>query len=272
MRAEGGRLLIYETLGSTQDEALARVQAGQRDVVGVRTAYQAAGRGRRGARWVAPPGTCLLVTYILYGEDCRPDEAGRLAFLAAVALADAIEAQTGLSPAFKWPNDILLAGRKAAGILIETTSCHAQSAEEADSRRSSWARRTSASSAEHNDYAALIGIGLNVNVERFPPELERTATSLLLEAGRAFSVEALEEAVRAALFSTRATAAQHGFGWLLDRWRARDATPGLRFQAAVDGRMTEGTAAGIGESGALILRLDSGASVEVFAATSLNAA
>lgn len=258
MSAEGGRLLVYETLGSTQDEALAQVQAGWRDVVGVRTDYQAAGRGRHGARWVAPPRTCLLVTYILYGEDCRPDEAGRLAFLAAVALADAIEAQTGLSPAFKWPNDILLAGRKTAGILIETTALHQ------DHRRSQIASRKS-------EWAALIGIGLNVNVERFPPELERTATSLFLEAGSAFSVEALEEAVRAALFSVRETAAQRGFAWLLDRWRARDATPGLRFQAVVDGRSVEGAAAGVGESGALILRLDSGASVEVFAATSLKA-
>jgi len=270
MRDAGGRVLVYEALGSTQDEALARVRAGERDVVGVRAGYQFAGRGRRGASWVAPPGTCLLVTYILYGDDCRPDDAARLALVAAVAVADMLEAQAGLSPNLKWPNDVLLSGRKTAGILIETTA-FPPSADGADVCREGADRRESAPSADRSEWAALVGIGLNVNVERFPPELERTATSLLLETGRAWEIGALEMALRGALFSLREETARRGFGWLLERWRVRDATAGRRFQAVVDDQVVEGIAACVSETGALILRLDSGAMMEVFAATALSA-
>jgi BirA family biotin operon repressor/biotin-[acetyl-CoA-carboxylase] ligase len=226
----------YPALGSTQDAARACVLAGERHVIGVRADYQSAGRGRRGARWIAPPGTCLLVTYILYGEDCRPERAGRLAFVAAVAVAEAIEAQTGLFPTLKWPNDVLLSGRKAAGILIETVP-------EAG--------------------AALAGIGMNVNVEVFPEDLAQTATSLCIEAGRAFDIAGMEEAVRRALFAARALEWEEA----LRRWRLWDATTGQRFRAILGGQESVGTAEGVSDSGALVMKREDGTVCEVLSAT-----
>src|SRR5215210_2503819 len=117
---------------------------------------QTAGRGRLGRRWLAPAGTSLLCSIQL-----RPEVAGErlpeLTGVAARACAEAIEAMTGLSPELKFPNDVLLGGRKMAGVL-----------------------------AEARDGRVVLGIGVNVNVvaEQLPSEVERAATSLLAETGR----------------------------------------------------------------------------------------
>jgi BirA family biotin operon repressor/biotin-[acetyl-CoA-carboxylase] ligase len=117
---------------------------------------QTAGRGRLGRRWVAPAATSLLCSLQL-----RPTVASErlpeLTGLASRACADAIAALTGLEPELKFPNDVLLGGRKVAGIL-----------------------------AEAREERVVLGIGVNVNVpaEELPQEVDRPATSLLVETGR----------------------------------------------------------------------------------------
>jgi BirA family biotin operon repressor/biotin-[acetyl-CoA-carboxylase] ligase len=117
---------------------------------------QTAGRGRLGRRWLAPPGTSLLCSLQL-----RPTvESARLPELTGVAsraCADAIAALTGLEPELKFPNDVLVGGRKVAGIL-----------------------------AEAREERVVLGIGVNVNLpaERLPQEVDLPATSLLVETGR----------------------------------------------------------------------------------------
>ena len=117
---------------------------------------QTAGRGRLGRRWLAPAGTSLLCSVQL-----RPAVAGEqlpeLTGVAARACADAIDALTGLTPQLKFPNDVLLGGRKTAGVL-----------------------------AEARDGRVVLGIGVNVNVpeEQLPAEVDHPATSLLVETGR----------------------------------------------------------------------------------------
>lgn len=247
---DGGILLEYDALPSTQDAAKEVVRAGRMDVVGVRAGYQSVGRGRRGARWVAPPGACLLVTYILPGkvQDIR-----RVSFGAAVAVCEAIGQVTGLEAAVKWPNDVLLDGRKVAGCLIE--------------------HDVVAAGAPRS--AMLIGVGLNANVRAFPPPLDQTATSLAVALGRDVDVEALEAALRPALL--RATALE----WpeVLRRWRARDMTVGRWYRTtlvaaemdeageSVDVEV-EGTAIGVTDEGLLRLRLPDFTVVETVAATS----
>ena len=118
--------------------------------------YQTAGRGRQGRQWQAPPGKGLLFT-VLLGPSSRPLFS---TMLAAVALCEAVEALVRLDPAIKWPNDLLIQGRKLAGVLGEAYTGPPQS-------------------------YALVGCGLNVNQD--PADLEpigRAATSLKLEAGR----------------------------------------------------------------------------------------
>jgi BirA family biotin operon repressor/biotin-[acetyl-CoA-carboxylase] ligase len=116
---------------------------------------QTEGRGRLGRRWLSPPGVSLLFS-ILLEPPVATARLPELSLVAGEACADAIEAVAGLTPEIKLPNDILISGRKAAGIL-----------------------------AEAREGRVVLGIGVNVNVPEgaLPSEVERPATSLLVETG-----------------------------------------------------------------------------------------
>src|SRR5476649_1831078 len=119
----GVRHLAYETLGSTNAEALARSRAGERGPLWITAKSQSAGRGRRGSTWVSEPGN--LYATLLLSEPSAPELAPQLSFVAGLALHDAVVAcasQLGPQLAVKWPNDLLLNGAKLAGILIEGES------------------------------------------------------------------------------------------------------------------------------------------------------
>src|SRR5258708_36316728 len=103
---EEGRLLEFAEVDSTQDLARDLVRIGERGVIGVRADYQRLGRGRSGANWIAPTGTCLLVTYILPLPD-GTSTAGMLALGCGVAVAGAAEALTNVKAGLKWPNDVM---------------------------------------------------------------------------------------------------------------------------------------------------------------------
>src|SRR5947209_3215541 len=122
------------------DAAKACVREGRADVIGVRADYQERGRGRLGRVWSAPPGTCLLVTYIFpfpLVTDLRT-----FAFASPVAVIEAVQAVCGLSAVVKWPNDLLIRSCKLAGILIENFA---------------------STDGEHGG-AVLVGIGVNMNI------------------------------------------------------------------------------------------------------------
>src|SRR5437588_611372 len=117
-------LVALDSIGSTNEEAkrLARAGAADKTLVWART--QTAGRGRGGRSWVSPAGNLYLS--LILRETCPPARAAELGFAAAVALAAALDRLApGLDLAFKWPNDVLLGGRKLAGILIEAESAAA---------------------------------------------------------------------------------------------------------------------------------------------------
>ncbi len=116
----GARHKHYETLGSTNAEALALARTGERGPLWITAAAQTAGRGRRGSTWVSPPGN--LYATLLLTDPCTPALAPQLSFVVALALHDAVaQCAPALGPALKvkWPNDLLLGGEKLAGILIE---------------------------------------------------------------------------------------------------------------------------------------------------------
>jgi len=104
--------------GSTNDEALAWASAGAPHLSLVTANEQTAGRGRGGRTWITPPGTALAFSLILRAVGPGPSS-GRLAGLGAMAAADACEV-LGLQPEIKWPNDVMLNGRKVAGVLVES--------------------------------------------------------------------------------------------------------------------------------------------------------
>jgi BirA family transcriptional regulator, biotin operon repressor / biotin---[acetyl-CoA-carboxylase] ligase len=197
---------------STNDRARELAQAGAPHGTLVTAGEQSAGRGRQGRTWSAPAGSALLLSLVL--RDAPP----LLPLAAGVAVAEVAGAGAGL----KWPNDVLVDGRKVAGILAE--------------------------GRPHEGWA-ILGIGLNVavRVEELPPELHDTAGTLGLTPGDleptlARLLDALERAL--ALDSSA----------LLDAYRARDALRGHEV-AWADG---SGRAAGIDGSGRLVVELASG--------------
>src|SRR5512141_342585 len=165
---------------------------------------QTAGRGRMGRRWVSPAGKNLYVSLLLRPAVPTVD-APRLALVAGVALADAVETM-GVPASLKWPNDLYCGGWKAAGILAEMAS-------DPDGVRH-----------------VVIGVGLNVNMEKtdFPPDLRGTATSLRIRAGRVFRrVDVLARLLDA--FGTRyAEFIVGGFSSLHEGWDRRDFLRGRR--------------------------------------------
>lgn len=122
---------------------------------------QMAGKGRRGRIWKSPSGSSIYMTILLY-PDIPPVKAPQLTLIMAIAVAEGIREVTGLETKIKWPNDIVVNGKKICGILTEMST--------------------------EIDYInhVVIGIGINVNMESFPEDIAKTATSLRIEAGKEF--------------------------------------------------------------------------------------
>jgi BirA family transcriptional regulator, biotin operon repressor / biotin---[acetyl-CoA-carboxylase] ligase len=184
---------------------------------------QTAGRGRQGRSWLAPAGKALLMSVLL--RDLGTAQA-YLPLAAALAVCEAGERSAPLRCAIKWPNDVWVDGRKLAGILVEGRP------------QEGW---------------AVLGIGLNVATaeDEFPEELRGLATSL---AGAAAADAPVREQVLARLLGALDARLRNAPGVIVADWSERDALRGrtVRWQGG------EGTAAGIDESGALIVDTSSG--------------
>jgi len=166
----------------------------------------------------------------------------QLALVAGLSVARAIES-LGLAPALKWPNDVLLDGRKAVGILTEM---------EAELERVR---------------LVIVGIGVNVNLDRgeLPAYLRDTATSLKIAAGRPIDRVGFTAALLASVERTYGRFMRDGFAGLKAGWDARDALRGRRVAREVGGATVEGVADGVDDDGALRLVGDGGAVQRVVA-------
>lgn len=223
-------LLLTET-ASTND--VARTQGRQGVPAGfvVAASRQTRGRGRLGRAWESPP-NCGLYVSILLRPDLTMAEAGRLTILSSVAAMDAVEAVTGLRPRIKWPNDLMLDGRKLAGLLIETEPAGARLA------------------------FAVVGIGINVNHEAddFSPEVRKLATSLRIATGKSYRrADVLVALLRA--FERRL---KSSFAEVRETWEASSLTLGQQVALTTARGVKHGQALGLDESGALLLRGNSG--------------
>ena len=235
-------LLLAET-SSTNDVARDQGRRGEPAGFVVAASRQTAGRGRQGRAWESPPGRGLYVSILLRPE-LRAAETSRLPILASVAAVDAVEAVTGTRPQIKWPNDLLLRGRKLGGLLIETEMAGARVA------------------------FAVLGIGINVRHAEgdFSPEVRALATSLYLATGqlhrRADVLVALLQALERRL--------ERPFDEAREAWTASSLTLGQRVELNTGRGRKLGQAMGLDDSGALLLRADSG-EIEAISAGDMQA-
>jgi BirA family transcriptional regulator, biotin operon repressor / biotin---[acetyl-CoA-carboxylase] ligase len=223
----GVRHIAHDTLGSTNAEALALARAGERGPLWITAKTQTAGRGRRGNAWVSAPGN--LFATLLLTEPSPPPIAPQLSFVAALALHDAIgecAPQLGPSLKVKWPNDLLLGGRKVAGILIEGDS--------------------------EPVFTAAIGIG--VNCASHPDDTGHPATDLAA-AGAAVGPEQLFAAlVRATTRRLAHWRQGSGFASIRTDWLKRAAGLGEDIRVRLPERELAGRFEGLDESGRLLLK------------------
>ena len=220
------RLLVRESVESTNDEVRVLAQAGAPDGLVLLAERQTAGRGRRGAAWFSPEGESLAFSILV-----RPQEPKalwpRLALAAGLAVAEAVESFK-LQAGIKWPNDVWIGQRKVAGILVEAGS----------------------------DFA-VVGIGLNVNSTQFPPEVAEIATSLRIEAAQNFaSAEVLGEIIRK--FAFRRNQIENGFDALVSAVQLRCVLTGKRVTLTTASGPKVGSVEGIAAGGELLLRTANG--------------
>lgn len=216
-----GRVLHFASVGSTNALALAAAQGGAREGVWIAD-EQTAGRGRGGHGWHSTEGEGLYVS-ALVAPPLPMTMALWLSLATGLAAKAAIGIATGMAVDIRWPNDLLLDGRKCGGILVETAVVPAQNEDGAMLRY------------------AVIGIGINVNHAGFPAELETLATSLRLESGREVSREVLLAALLCSL--------DEEIGLLVREYRGTMAGAGLLERFAEASSWVRGKRVSVEESG-----------------------
>jgi BirA family biotin operon repressor/biotin-[acetyl-CoA-carboxylase] ligase len=234
-RVVGRDIRVFQETTSTNDIAEKLARDGVKEGVVVFAESQTRGRGRLGRKWVSPARQGLWFS-VLLRPNFRPQEATRLTVASATALARAIQSETGLQPEIKWPNDILLRGKKTAGILTELSA-------ELDHVRH-----------------IILGIGVDVNLAagELPADLRRTATSLGIEAGRIISRPDLAVAVLRELDRDYARVTSGGFTEVADEWEERCTTLGRDVAIRIGDRLVRGRAEALDDDGALLLRTEHG--------------
>jgi BirA family biotin operon repressor/biotin-[acetyl-CoA-carboxylase] ligase len=234
-RIVGRDIRVFQETTSTNDIIEKLALDGVAEGVVVFAESQTKGRGRLGRTWVSPAKKGLWLSVLLRPR-LRPVEATQLTVAAAAALARAIQSETGLAPDIKWPNDLLLGGRKVAGILTEMSA-------ELDR-------------VNH----VIVGVGLDVNhaAADFAPELRKLATSLRLECGRPVERPALAAAVLQELDNDYARVCSGAFAALADEWEARCTTIGQNVTIRLGERRVQGRAESLDDDGALLVRTEHG--------------
>lgn len=231
----GRDIQVFEETTSTNDVVEKLAGHGVKEGVVVFAESQSKGRGRLGRKWISPRRKGLWFSLLLR-PDLRPQEATRLTIVGATALARAIRSETGLAPEIKWPNDLLVGGRKLAGILTELSA-----------------------ELDHIKHIILgIGIDVNLNASDFPTELRKLATSVKIETGQSMNRAALATAVLRELDFDYDRLNRGQFEAVVDEWEALCSTLGRNISIRVGDRSIQGRAESLDADGALLLRTQHG--------------
>jgi BirA family biotin operon repressor/biotin-[acetyl-CoA-carboxylase] ligase len=232
----GRDIHVFQETTSTSDVVDKLARDGVKEGVVVFAESQTKGRGRLGRKWISPARKGLWFS-ILLRPRLRPQDATQLTVASGVALLRAIKGHTGLEATIKWPNDILVGGRKVAGILTELSA-------ELDQVR----------------YVIVgIGVDVNLNASDFSPDLRKIASSLKIESGKPISSRA-ELAVRilCELEHDYARLRAGKFMEVADEWEKNCATIGQRIVIQAGTRRVRGRAEALGEDGTLLVRSEHG--------------
>ena len=228
--------LVFEELDSTNAEARHRAEAGERGPVWLLARRQTAGRGRRGRAWTAGQGNLTATLLLTLGKP--PLEAAQLAFVAGLAAIRMIDAHVPpVVSGLKWPNDILIGGRKACGMLIE--------------------------SGPAPGGGLWLALGVGVNLVDFPTEPERPATAVADHLADGVARPPTQDEAMAGLAAAFDAALglwlAAGFAPIRQAWLERAIGMGGPCTARLDRETVAGTAEGLDADGALLLRLPGGA-------------
>jgi BirA family biotin operon repressor/biotin-[acetyl-CoA-carboxylase] ligase len=235
VKVVGRDIRVFEETGSTNDVVEKFARDGVAEGVVVFAESQTKGRGRLGRPWLSPARKGLWFS-VLLRPDLRPQAATQLTVASATALTRAIRQQTDLTPQIKWPNDILVRGRKVAGVLTELSA-----------------------ELDHVKYIILgIGVDVNVNAGEFPPALRKLATSLKIEAGRPWPRAELAAAILRELDADYARLGRHQFAQLAEEWAEQCTTLGRTVSIRVGDRTLHGRAEALDDDGELLLRTEHG--------------
>ncbi|NMI07076.1 biotin--[acetyl-CoA-carboxylase] ligase [Paenibacillus sp. SZ31] len=222
-------ILLTSTL-STQGDVLKLAEQGQAEGAVVIAEEQTGGRGRFGRKWFSPPGKGIWMSVLL-----RPDlplqHTPQLTLLAGVAVCRAVRACTGADAGIKWPNDLLIDGRKVCGILLESTV------------------------EDHEVRYCIAGIGVDVNFdsEDYPEDLTTIATSLKMETGKPVDRTQLTAAILTELEQLYFLYQKEGFGVISALWEALSVSMNREITVTNPHGVIEGNAIGLDPSGALIV-------------------
>lgn len=231
----GRDIRVFKATTSTNDVIEKLARDGVKEGVVVFAESQTKGRGRLGRKWISPAGRGLWFS-VLLRPDLRPQEATQLTVAAATALWRAIHAETGLSAEIKWPNDILLRGKKVAGILTEMSA-------ELDR-------------VKH----VILGVGVDVNLtaHELPADVRKVATSLRVELGKPVQRAELATAILRELDRDYARVCGGLFADLAAEWEERCTTIGQQVVITVGERKIRGRAESLDDDGALLVRTEHG--------------
>ena len=232
----GKAVISYKKIDSTNDSAYALAEKGIAEGTVVIAEEQTKGKGRHGRKWESPPKSGVYMSCVIRPE-MPPNEIAKITLLAAVAVAKAIRRFTGLEAMIKWPNDILIKGRKVCGILTEMKA--------------------------EQDSIDFIILGIGVNINTPISCLPKGGSSLREELRKPSKDGGLSRVdfVRTLLESLEEEYSRlriKGFKPIIDQWRSMSALPGAKIKVLLPNRTIEGEAHDIDPDGSLMVRLDSG--------------
>lgn len=228
----GRRIFFFKSIKSTMDYAKKLAEVGEPEGTVVIADYQSQGRGRFGRIWKSEPGVNILMSIIL-----RPtiplEKLGILSFLTAISVSEAIEKNTNVKVTTKWPNDLLINGKKFCGILMEASI-----------------------TADKGDFV-ILGIGINVNQDQFPKEIQDHATSLSLATRKVYNRTTIVQDILQALETNYVELNKNkNFNSIIERWKKRCDMLNREITLIHAGKTITGKAIDVDERGLLMLELE----------------